>query len=57
MGQKDCNGRVVRDGTEWHCISCGHVSTSWSTKHPPLRSKALHFVESLITIIAAEQQG
>ncbi len=55
MGMKDCNGRVVRDGAEWHCIDCGHASTSWSTKHPPLRSKALHFVESLITVLADEQ--
>lgn len=55
MGQKECSGRVVRDGAEWHCLGCGHASTSWSTKHSPLRSKALHFVESLITVLAHER--
>jgi hypothetical protein len=45
-----CNGKVVRDGIQWHCLDCGCVSTSWSMEHQPLQAKARHFLLSLVEL-------
>lgn len=47
-----CNGKVVRDGMQWHCLDCGCYSTSWETKHSPLQSKAQHYLASLLEVAA-----
>lgn len=47
-----CNGKVVREGSQWHCLDCGCASTSWDTKHSPLQPKALHYLASLLELSA-----
>lgn len=46
-----CNGEVRREGHQWFCLDCGHVSSSWSSQHRPLQSKASLFFASLLELV------
>lgn len=45
-----CKGEVKREGAQWFCLDCGMESTAWSLVHAPLQTRAMNFLNSLVTV-------